>query len=73
MVCKPSWFEVEWWTDIEDVRVPALAEMRDAEFGPARWEGVESGDGRGGGGGHALVRTCVHELQTLTPGKFLVC
>ena len=58
MVCKPSWFEVEWRTDIEDVGVPTLAEMRDAEFGPARWEGVESGDGRGGGGACSCEDVC---------------
>ena len=61
MVCKPSWFEVEWWTDIEDVRVPALAEMRDTKFGPVRWKGWSQ---EIGGGGHALMRTYVQELQT---------
>ena len=54
VVFKPSWFKVEWWADIEDVRVSAIAEMRDTEFGSGRREGVESGDEGGGGGGHGL-------------------
>ena len=54
MVFKPSWFKVEWWADIEDVRVSAIAEMRDTEFGSGRREGVESGDEGGGGGVHGL-------------------
>ena len=48
VVFKPSWFKVEWWADIEDVRVSAIAEMRDTEFGSGRREGVEPGDEGGG-------------------------
>lgn len=42
VVFKPSWFKVEWWADVEDVRVSAIAEMRDAEFGSGRREGAEA-------------------------------
>lgn len=42
VVFKPSWFKVEWWADIEDVRVSAIAEMRDTEFGSGRREGAEA-------------------------------
>jgi len=48
VVFKPSWFKVEWWADIEDVRVSAIAEMRDTEFGSGRRERVEPGDEGGG-------------------------
>lgn len=42
VVFKPSWFKVEWWADVEDVRVSAIAEMRDTEFGSGRREGAEA-------------------------------
>lgn len=34
MIREPTRAQVEWWTNVEDVRVGALSEVRDAQLGP---------------------------------------
>ena len=34
MVSKPRWLHVEWRANVEDVRVTALKQVRDAQLGP---------------------------------------
>ena len=34
MVGEPGGLQVEGWTDVEDVRVGALPQVRDAQLGP---------------------------------------
>lgn len=37
MILKPARAHIEWWWNVEDVRVGALQQVGDAELGPEGW------------------------------------
>ena len=34
MILKPSWLHIQWWTNIENVRVLAILQVRNTQFAP---------------------------------------
>jgi len=36
MIFKPSRLHVQWWTDVKDVRVPALLEVGNTQLAPVK-------------------------------------